>query len=305
MSEKFNLDNAYKDMRVSNEFNTVPLRKFTATELDLLFSIMTQMRDRGTDQIVFTFADLKFLSKYNKETAISSFARDLASTYDKLIALNVKIGDSKRYGKFVFFTDYWIDEEEQTISIRTNKRYSGLINDLLGLQYTKIELNEVTSLRSSYSKNLYRLLKQYRTTGKMVKRVEDFRELLDIPESYQFGQVNQKVIKVAVSELKPYFKNLRFKAIKGNGSKSKKVVRVEFYFKPELISTYDESKYGKQKKSKQDSDGMSKAERKAYVEQKTKSKPNWTTYSQEQQAEKKKELKEKLKNDQVDMFDVE
>lgn len=34
-----------------NSFNTVPLRNFTGREMDLLFAIMAQMRDKGLNQI--------------------------------------------------------------------------------------------------------------------------------------------------------------------------------------------------------------------------------------------------------------
>lgn len=45
-----------------------------------------------------------------------------------------------------------------------NSRFSFLLNDLTS-QFTRFELAEFTALRSSYDKECYRRLKQYRKTG--------------------------------------------------------------------------------------------------------------------------------------------
>ncbi len=222
--------NDTKDMVVyKNEFNTVPLRNFTAVEMDLLFTIMSQMKDKGESEIEFTFRELKKLSNYNKETAIKSFVKDLEKTYDKLISLNVKIGDSKKWTKFVFFTKYTIDNENNTITIGVNSEFIPLINELTG-NFTKFELEEVTSLNSSYSKSCYRLLKQFRKTGYYKVSVDRFRFLLDVPESYNMSNFTLRVLNPIETELKEYFENLKINKIKSKKDK-RKVESLEFTFK--------------------------------------------------------------------------
>lgn len=78
-----------------NEFNAVPLRNFTSVEMDLLFTLISKMRDKSTTELKFDFSELKKLNKYNKENAIDSFINELEKTYDKLIRLNVKCGTSR------------------------------------------------------------------------------------------------------------------------------------------------------------------------------------------------------------------
>lgn len=214
-----------------NEFNKISLKNFTASEMDLLFSIMSQMRNKNVDEVEFDFGRLKELSKYNKENAISSFVKDLEATYDKLIQINVKLGDSKEFTKFVFFTKYSISTENQTVKIRVNDEFSSLINQLTG-NFTKLELDEITSLKSTYSKTIYRLLKQYRSTGYATFYIDEFREIADIPESYLMGNITQRVIKPAIKELRnlKYFKNLNYNTIKGKGKNKRKVERIEFRF---------------------------------------------------------------------------
>ena len=44
------------------ELNTIPLRKFTPTEMNLFFSIVSRMRDKGDQTVRFSFEQLKELS---------------------------------------------------------------------------------------------------------------------------------------------------------------------------------------------------------------------------------------------------
>lgn len=214
-----------------NEFNTVPLRSFTSTEMDLLFSIMSQLRDKGLTEIEFNFNDLKHLSNYNKETAIDSFISDLEKAYDKLIRLDVKIGSSEEWTKFVFFTKYTISKANKRITIAVNSEFMPIINNLTG-NFTRFELEEFTQLSSSYSKEVYRLLKQFRKTGYYRIEIDRFRYLLDIPESYQMGNIDQKVLRPIRKELPQYFKDLKIEKIRNKRDK-RKVSALEFKFKPE------------------------------------------------------------------------
>lgn len=211
-----------------NEFNTVPLRNFNSVEMDLLMAIMSQMRDRGESRISFSFEELKVLSKYNKENAIKAFISDLESTYNKLISLNVRFETQSKIVRFVFFTKYEIDKDNQTITIQVNEEFAPLINQMTG-GFTRFELDQFTQLKSSYSKTMYRLLKQFRLTGFVKFSIDEFRRLLDIPECYEICHIDQSVLKPIRNELSGIFEDLTIKKIK----KKRRVVALEFRFKHE------------------------------------------------------------------------
>lgn len=211
-----------------NEFNTVPLRNFNAVEMDLLFAIMSQMREKGTSEVSFGFDEIKELSQY-QPTASDRFVADLERTYDKLIQLDVKVGTSEDWTKFVFFTKYSVSTKNGTISIKVNEEFAHLINELTG-NFTKLELEEVTSLRSSYSKTMYRLLRQYRTTGVAIFTMDVFRSLLDIPDSYPMYKVRQAVFGPIKRELEAYFENLKIIEIKGRGKSKRQTIQLEIRF---------------------------------------------------------------------------
>ena len=68
--------------------------------------------------------------------------------------------------------------------------------------FTVFELQEFNALASSYSKNMFRLLKQYKSTGFYKVSIEEFRRLLDIPESYNMSKISVKVLDPIEKELR-------------------------------------------------------------------------------------------------------
>lgn len=153
-------------------------------------------------------------------------------TYDKLIQLNVKIGNDDEWTKFVFFTEYTVNKTHQTINIATNSKFSHLINELTG-DFTKLELEEVTSLRSSYAKSTYRLLKQFRKTGVFHIAMNDFVNLLDIPESYKIYNIRQRIFSAILKELTPIFRGLEITEHKGKGKDRRNTIALTFTFEAE------------------------------------------------------------------------
>ena len=63
-------------VRHGAELNTIPLRKFTPTEMNLFFSIISRMQDKGDQIVRFSFEQLKELSAY-KPTANRRFIDDI------------------------------------------------------------------------------------------------------------------------------------------------------------------------------------------------------------------------------------
>lgn len=216
----------YKD-----ELNTVPLRSFNSKEMDLFFSICSKMRNEELNIVTFDFEDLKELSNY-KMTATNHFVSDLESIYSKLIQLDFRIETEDKIIKFVLFTKYEIDKKNQTISIRINEEFKDILNSIIG-GFTKFELEEFTMLSSSYSKTAYRLLKQFRQTGYYIIKIDEFRRLFDIPESYKISHITTNILEKIEEELPPYFEDLKINKLKGKGKRKRFIEYIEFKFKAE------------------------------------------------------------------------
>lgn len=223
----------------NNQLNTVLFKNFNAVELDLFFAICTKMKDKGLRTIRFDFEDLKKLSHY-KPTATKRFIADLDKTYTKMLNLQYRNGDEMDYDRFVLFTHFRMKASEGYVEITVNPELEHILNELTHA-FTKFELEEFLSIRSSYAKTTYRLLKQYRSTGYYKVPIDKFRELLDIPKSYRMNNITQRVLEPIQAELgqvlegrqEPIFKDLvinKVKAKKGN-----RIAYIEFCFEKEPV----------------------------------------------------------------------
>ena len=214
-------------VRYKNELNLVPMRNFDSVEMNLFFSICAKMKDKSLSKVQFTFEDLRELSAY-KPTSIKRFSDDLEAVYNKMLQLTYRTEEAGIREKFVLFTGYRIDENNQTVDISVNPELAYIINELSS-EFTKFELQEFTGIRSSYAKTMYRLLKQYRSTGFYKVKIEDFREILSIPNSYQMSDIDKQVLKPIKNELSEFFDPLKIKKIKAR--KGNRIAMIEFRFK--------------------------------------------------------------------------
>ena len=220
-------------VKYHNDMNTANFTGFNAVELDLLLSICAKIRDEGVEIVVYSFSQLKELSKYSFE-GNSRFVKDLENTYDKLIKLNFKVGTDTEFTKFILFTKYSISVSKQQVTIGVNKEFSYLLNELTS-NFTRFELAEFVELTSKYSKNIYRLLKQFRTTGQVFFTIDNFKLKLDIPKSYKMAHIDQKILEPIQRELTPLFENFRIEKVKNTKKRGHPVTHINFYFEPQQV----------------------------------------------------------------------
>ena len=232
-------------VKYHHELNTIPLRKFTPVEMNLFFSIVSRMREKGDKTVRLTFDQLKDLSNY-KATANNRFINDLEMTYDKL--MDLRFGKRSANGldidRFVMFSEFKIrgTAKDPYVDIQVYEKALPLLNNLD--EWVRYSLQQFNELQSSYAKTMFRLLKQYRTKGFAYFSKEDFHELLDIPKSYWNNQANvdNRVIKPIRQELTAIFKGLSIKKKYGKG-RGKPVVGYQFTFKPEIKKADDFNKH--------------------------------------------------------------
>ncbi len=138
--------------------------------------------------------------------------------------------------QFTLFSGFETDWKTAKLLVEVNPRFSFLLNDLTS-QFTRFELAEFTALKSSYSKECYRRLKQYRQTGVWKVSIDEFRRLLDVPESYQARDLNKRVLKPIQDELGPLLNLVAHKKFqkRGSGRGGRSLVGFEFEFDPEKV----------------------------------------------------------------------
>jgi plasmid replication initiation protein len=71
----------------------------------------------------------------------------------------------------------------------------------IGRKYVRYRLEYARGLQSIYSSHLLRLLMTQKDNGFKTITLEDFRHAMEIPESYKYSNIKQRVINVAIKEL--------------------------------------------------------------------------------------------------------
>lgn len=214
-------------IKYHNDMNLVAFKNFNQRELNIFFSICALMKEKGDNTITFSYNELKKL--INAKLPTNQVFEDLlVSTYNKLLELQLGYHDENKIVRFVLFTGYTVDKEKKEISIRVNHDYAYVLNDLSS-NFTIFELQEFNTLASSYSKNMFRLLKQFKSTGHYTVSVDEFRRLLDIPEYYTMKRITDKILSVILKELSSYFVDLKVTKIK----EGRTIKTLDFRFKPQ------------------------------------------------------------------------
>ena len=169
--------------------------------------------------------------------------------YRKLLNCTFAIENKKMIIEFVLFTRYRIDLENKKIDIIVNGEFAWILNNLK-LSFTRFELEEYVEIKSTYVKKFYMQMKQFRTTGKWIVSLEEFRRLLDIPEKYRISHIDKKVLEPITEELKEKYGVYVLKKYDNKKRGRPSVSGFEFTFIKDIIdntkkkkeSTYDRLK---------------------------------------------------------------
>ena len=116
------------------------------------------------------------------------------------------------------------------------------------------ELKEFISLKSSYVKEFYRRMKQFKSTGKWNISLEDFKRIMDVPVNYRMCDIDVWVLKPIQKELEDKFK-LKVKKIYSKKSRGRPSVSgFEFTFSKEKYQAKETSKTKNRKEIKTPAD---------------------------------------------------
>lgn len=214
-------------VKYHNNFNSVALKNFNGIEIDLLMAICSKLKNEDINEVELKFSDLRRMINSRNRGELR-FIQNLEQMYKKLINLSIRIETEDKIINFILFTKYEILKKQKTILIKINEEFKFLLNKFIN-NFTRFELNEFISLKSSYSKEVYRRLKQFKHTGIWKIHIDNFRELLNIPEKYRISEIDKKVLKISSEELNKYFDNFEIIKIK----RGRKIEYLEFKFSPE------------------------------------------------------------------------
>lgn len=193
-------------VQMHNDLVDLPLKNFNRSELDILHTICYEVKNRDLDEVEISFDKIRQLSHYQNKNE-TQLVQSIKQTNEKLLKLNFQLGDDRNFVQFVLFPTFIVSSDDQTLTVKVNEPFKYLLNNFGG-NYTTFELEQSSKLRSSYSKQIFKKLKEFDDTGIWQVTLEGFREYLDIPKSYRVTNIDQFVINPSLDELQPLFKKL-------------------------------------------------------------------------------------------------
>lgn len=235
-------------VRHHNDLNTVIMRKWTAEEMNFFFAILAKARDKGTSDLVFDKYQLAELANYSIQhnKRFYDTMDNLANHISQLRYIERTSNSIEYMPLFTRFKVEWEkDLSDMQAKVSVSPHFEYILNKL-SANFTQYELQEFTSIRSTYAKTAYRLLKQWRTLGRKEFKKDEFKLLMDTPEYYQISDIDRLVIKPIKKQLSPYFVGLKVKKIKSN-KRGNPVLGYEFTWQKEVTEAYDPNKYDKPK----------------------------------------------------------
>ena len=236
--------------RYKNEMNTLSIGKWTAEEMNFLFAILTQVRDEGCKELKFDTYDLREYVKFDPNKP-DRWNNTMISVSKKLSQLVYFHTENNIFKAMPLFQEFTVDLDTQSVTVEVSRKMEYILNKLnidTG-NWTQFEFFEFATLKSVYSKTVYRFLKQYRKTGFWKVSLEDFKSLLSIPESYQASNIDNRVLKPVMKELPSIFKGLKVHKIKSR-RRGNQLLGYEFTFQKESTQNWIDDKFDNSGKSK-------------------------------------------------------
>lgn len=204
-------DQRNKLLFYGNMLNTVSLSKLTKVQADVFMALLSNARDcnRKEEKVTISIS-LKEIREYTDNSSIKSST--ISRTVKELECIKViSINSNEHY--------YLISSSTITSKGSFEVVFSSFVSE--GSRYresehTSLNLSEYSNLKSRFSKELYRTLRQFRTLGELIIEKENIVKLLQPPKSYNEYDFIRKTLLKAVEDNNKYFSNLKIGNLTGN-----------------------------------------------------------------------------------------
>lgn len=207
----------------------------TAKELKIIDFVISKIKPDDTKFNVVETSLYELNKALNLNVRSGGAYNDMAKKLDQLAGKRVYIYKENINDKKALIITHWLNditiEEHGQVTIQLSDK---LMPYLLQLKsnYTQYFLSDTAQLSSKYSIKLYKLLREAdKSKGKRTPVIkvspDELKKMLDAPESYTFGQLNQKVIQPAIDELNLKIDDMDVSM--SQGKKGRKVIYLEIY----------------------------------------------------------------------------
>ena len=228
-------------VKYSNELHELKFNSMNEAQQNVFFTLLQQFRKASGDTLELDFNNVFELAQIANS---SSYRKEILDKIGKLqeFKFRYEINELGDLRQDVIFPSIETDSKNKILKIRVSQGFKErYINSPLK-GWTRYELAEFVGLNGTYTKTIYRYLKQFKSSGRWRIRYDDFKELLGVPEKYRASEIDKWILKPAIKELSaernlfdmrrtPFEKLVVIKHKKG-----REIEALEFCFMPQPVS---------------------------------------------------------------------
>ena len=228
-------------VKYSNELHELKFNSMNEAQQNVFFTLLQQFRKASGDTLELDFNKLFELAQISQGT---NYRKEILDKIGKLqeFKFRYQINELGDLRQDVIFPSIETDSKNKILKIRVSQGFKErYINSPLK-GWTRYELAEFVNLSGTYTKTIYRYLKQFKSSGRWRIRYDDFKELLGVPEKYRASEIDKWILKPAIKELSaernlfdmrrtPFEKLVVIKHKKG-----REIEALEFCFMPQPVS---------------------------------------------------------------------
>jgi hypothetical protein len=194
-------------------------------EIDMVLMLLSTItkEDKDFKNYEFTLKELEI--KSNRKWQSKQLEETIKGLLSKPIKLPV---DNKRGFEYTPWFSHFKYYENGLITCRFDKALKPYLIDIVGTRVLS-DLRHLLPMKSSYSKRIYLLLKEYNKIGKRIFNVEKLQTILEVPKSLKnYADFKRNVLKRAETDINK-FSDIEVKLFEKK--RLRKVVEVSYSIK--------------------------------------------------------------------------
>lgn len=234
-------------VKYSNELHELKFSSMNEAQQNVFFTLLQQFRNTDGYTLELDFHKVFELAQIANS---SSYRKEILDKLGKLqeFKFRYQINELGDLQQDVIFPSIATDSKNRVLRVKVSQGFKErYINSPLK-GWTRYELAEFVGLSGTYTKTIYRYLKQFRSSGRWRIRYDDFKELLGVPEKYRASEIDKWILKPAIKELsaeRNLFDQRRTpfeKLVVKKHKKGREIETLEFCFMPQPVSELDKDK---------------------------------------------------------------
>lgn len=228
-------------VKYSNELHELKFNSLNEAQQNVFFTLLQQFRKASGNTLELDFNKLFELAQISQGT---NYRKEILDKLGRLqeFKFRYQINELGDLRQDVIFPSIETDSKNKVLRIRVSQGFKDRYISSPIKGWTRYELAEFVGLSGTYTKTIYRYLKQFKSSGRWRIRYDDFKELLGVPEKYRASEIDKWILKPAIKELSaernlfdmrrtPFEKLVVIKHKKG-----REIEALEFCFMPQPVS---------------------------------------------------------------------